>query len=73
MIIFTKGTKSYEVFHSVDKFFAGVFGMRFGDQYTISAQCYRSECILCEWLGSILNLIQPDHFKISAELEGLDK
>lgn len=72
MILFVKGTRSYEVFLRVDRFFAGLLGMRLHDRYSISAQCFRSECRLCKWLGAVLDLIQPDHFRIAADLEGLD-
>lgn len=73
MIIFIKGTRSYAIFLAVDCWCAGLIGMRFGDKYSISAQCYRSPCRLCKWVGSVLNLIQPDHFKIAAELEDLQQ
>lgn len=71
MIIFVKGTRAYAIFTRVDRFFAGLIGMRFGSQYTISAQCYRSTCRACRWLGKLLDFIQKDHFKIAADLEDL--
>lgn len=72
MILFVKGTKAYERFLRIDRWFAGLFGMRHGDRYSISAQCYRSKCWLCKVIAVPLNWIQADHFRIAAELEGLE-
>lgn len=71
MILLRKGTKAYEHFLRVDCFFAGLLGMRYGDRYSISAQCYRSKCWLCAVVRHALNLIQEDHCKIACDLEGL--
>lgn len=71
MILFRKGTKSYDRFLRIDCWLAGFFGMRHGAKYTISAQCYRSNCVLCKWLGKVLDVLQKDHFRVAAELEGL--
>lgn len=71
MILFVKGTPAYERFLRGDRFLAGLIGMRLGDRYSISAQCFRSGCVLCRWLGGVLNLFQRDHLRIAADLEGL--
>lgn len=73
MILFVKGTRSYAIFLWIDRHIAGLIGMRYGDKYSVSAQCWQSKCIFCKWLGALLDLIQPDHFKIAAQLEGLDE
>jgi hypothetical protein len=59
------------VFLLVDCWLAGKIGMRYGDRYSISAQCYRSNCRLCRWLGALLGVLQKDHFRIAADLEDL--
>jgi len=73
MIIFTKGTRAYEIFTYWDRKLAGLIGMRFGDRYTISAQCFRSPCFLCKVIAIPLNWLQKEHFKIAAEIENLDE
>ena len=73
MIIFTKGTRAYAIFLWWDRHFAGLLGMRYGNRYSVSAQCYRSKCLLCRWLAVPMNWLQADHFRIATELEGLEQ
>lgn len=71
MILFVKGTRAYRIFTAIDCFFAGLFRMRYGSKYSISAQCYRSTCWLCGVVRRALDVIQTDHCRIACELEGL--
>lgn len=69
MILLKKGTRLYAVFLFFDRKLARLLGMRYGDKYSISAQCWKNECRGCRWLGKVLGLIQADHFEIAAKLE----
>jgi len=53
----------------LDKVMAALLG--WSGEYTVSAECGKSNCFLCKWLCTLLNTIDPGHCEGAAKREGL--
>lgn len=54
---------------AMDRVMAAVMG--WSGEYTVSAQCGRSSCLLCRAVCWLLNRIDPNHCRDAADSEGL--
>lgn len=65
------GTYDYakNVLRAMDKLTAAVFG--FSGYYSLSAECGKSECKLCNLLCALLDRIEKGHCSGAAKKEGL--
>lgn len=67
--VFTEWEYAKNILRAKDKMAAALLG--WSGRYTISAECWKSECRLCKFVCAFLDLIQPGHCAGAAKREGL--
>lgn len=68
LLYLTERQYGRNVLLSMDRVMAAVMG--WSGQYTVSAQCGKSECLLCKVVCWLLNRIDPNHCADAASNEG---
>lgn len=67
--VFLEWEYAKNILKAQDRTAAALLG--WSGEYTISAECGRSDCRLCKLVCRLLDVIQPGHCKGAAEREGV--